>query len=124
MAVECCEEATHVFVCILGCLGFKQYADRFKLEPTWTYFLSLFWPVLDVIGDILFLFTELMSTSTALALAAGPVPIRVLYILASVSIVVSIWKYDVCSFAPPHRRLPKGVGPCRAEGCAPTTCSR
>ena len=90
MAVECCEEATHVFVCILGCLGFKQYADRFKLEPTWTYFLSLFWPVLDVIGDILFLFTELMSASTALALSAGPVPVEVLCAIASVSIVVSI----------------------------------
>ena len=90
MAVECCEEASHALLCILACFGCKQYADRFKLEPTWTYFLSLFWPVLDVIGDILFLFTELMSASTALALSTGPVPVEVLCAIASVSIVVSI----------------------------------
>ena len=46
--------------------------------------------MLDVIGDILFLFTELMSASTALALSAGPVPVEVLCAIASVSIVVSI----------------------------------
>ena len=86
----CCEEASHALLCVLGCLGCKQYVDRFKIEPTWAYFLSLFWPVLDMTGDTLFLLTELLNADTRLALAGGLVPWEVVVTLSVLSIVFSL----------------------------------
>ena len=86
----CCEEASHALICVLGCLGCKQYVDRFKIEPTWTYFLSLFWPVLDMTGDTLFLLTELLNADTRLALVGGLVPWEVVVTLSVLSIAFSL----------------------------------
>ena len=51
--------------------------------------LSLFWPVLDVIGDILFLLTELLSADTATALEEGPIPYLALVVVASTRLLLS-----------------------------------
>ena len=65
---------------------------QFKLEPTWTYFLSVFWPVIDLTGDTLFLLTELLSAEIIAAVAAGPVDHRVLVSISAVSIVCSFYR--------------------------------
>ena len=36
---------------VAGCLTCQGVSRQFKLEPTWTYFLSVFWPVIDLTGE-------------------------------------------------------------------------
>ena len=74
---------------IVGCLGCKGTLSQFKLEPTWTYFLSVFWPVIDLTGDTLSLMTKLLSAEIIVAVADGPLDHRVLVFASALSIICS-----------------------------------
>ena len=96
--MEVAEECSHALVCVLGCLGLSSQQAKFKLTPTTVYYLSLFWPVVDVAGDTLFLLTELMTVEMTKKLEKGPVPPAALACVAAASILFSLclilWRFS------------------------------
>jgi hypothetical protein len=96
--MEVAEECSHALVCVLGCLGLSSQQAKFKLTPTTVYYLSLFWPVVDVAGDTLFLLTELMTVEMTKKLEKGPVPPAALARVAAASILISLclilWRFS------------------------------
>ena len=96
--MDLAEECSHALVCVLGCLGLSSQQAKFKLTPTTVYYLSLFWPVVDVAGDTLFLLTELMTVEMTKKLEKGPVPPAALACVAAASILFSLclilWRFS------------------------------
>jgi uncharacterized protein YjbI with pentapeptide repeats len=66
------------------------FGDQFKFTPIQKYFLTFFWAVLDVAGDILYCADELFDRDAGLLLEDGPIPLVVLKTVSIISIVISL----------------------------------